>query len=427
MIISLNDHKGGYMLNLKAVIIGASHAAAQLCVSLRQEGWQGDIVMIGNEQHLPYHRPPLSKTFLSGDKTIQDLLIRPPEFYEKHQIQFLQGEVRVIDRGRKVLHLVDGTTVSYDKLALCMGARVRKLKTVGSQLNGVYYVRHVADIEAIQHHIKTAKNAVMIGGGYIGLETAASLTQQGIQVTLLETAPRILQRVTAPQLSDFYTRLHQEHGVEICTHLSVERITGTTHVEGVECCDGRIIAADLVIVGIGVQPNIELAAEAGIVVDNGILIDAQCRTNDANIVAAGDCTQFFQPYYQRQMRLESVPNANEQAKVAAATLCEKMKQYDVLPWFWSDQYDVKLQIAGLNQGYDQLIVRGDLQHSHSFAAFYFKRGQLIAADCVNRPLEFMLSKKIIAEKIQIDPNVFADESIDLKMLITERVTENIAH
>lgn len=404
------------MQKLKTVIIGASHAAAQLSVSLRQDGWGGKIIMIGDEPHLPYHRPPLSKTFLSGDKRIQDLLIRPATFYEKQQIQFIHGHVVSIDRERKILDLADGSRITYDKLALCTGARVRKLDIEGSDLKGVYYVRNAADIEAIQQHIQSAKHAVMIGGGYIGLETAASLRKQGIQVSLLETAPRILQRVTAPELSSFYTRIHKEQGVNIYTDISVERLVGSTQVQGVLCSDGKTIAADLVIVGIGVQPNSEFAQAAGIEVNNGIVIDAYGRTNDPDIVAAGDCTSHFNVHYQRQLRLESVPNANEQAKVAAATLCGKSKPYSALPWFWSDQYDIKLQIAGLNHGYDQLVIRGDLQNSNSFAAFYFKNKQLIAADCINRPLEFMLSKKIINDNIQIDPAQFADESIDLKQL-----------
>ncbi|MEZ2903949.1 NAD(P)/FAD-dependent oxidoreductase [Acinetobacter terrestris] len=404
------------MQKLKTVIIGASHAAAQLSVSLRQDGWGGEIIMIGDEPHLPYHRPPLSKTFLSGDKRIQDLLIRPATFYEKQQIQFIHGHVVSIDRERKILDLADGSRITYDKLALCTGARVRKLDIEGSDLKGVYYVRNAADIEAIQQHIQSAKHAVMIGGGYIGLETAASLRKQGIQVSLLETAPRILQRVTAPELSSFYTRIHKEQGVNIYTDISVERLVGSTQVQGVLCSDGKTIAADLVIVGIGVQPNSEFAQAAGIEVNNGIVIDAYGRTNDPDIVAAGDCTSHFNVHYQRQLRLESVPNANEQAKVAAATLCGKSKPYSALPWFWSDQYDIKLQIAGLNHGYDQLVIRGDLQNSNSFAAFYFKNKQLIAADCINRPLEFMLSKKIINDNIQIDPAQFADESIDLKQL-----------
>ena len=413
------------MSRLKAVIIGASHAAAQLSMSLRQEGWEGDILMIGDEPYLPYHRPPLSKTFLSGDKSIQDLLIRPATFYEKQQIQFLHGHVVSIDREGKILNLADGTQLSYDKLALCTGARVRKLDIEGHQLKGVYYIRNADDIEAIQRHIPTAQHAVMIGGGYIGLETAASLKKQGIHVSLLEVAPRILQRVTSPELSSFYTRIHQEQGIKIYTNTSVECLLGATKVEGVLCKDGTILSTDLVIVGIGVHPNVDLAQNAGIEVDHGILIDEHGLTSDPDIVAAGDCTHQFNPHYQKRVRLESVPNANEQAKIAAATLCGKTKKYNALPWFWSDQYDVKLQIVGLNQGYDQLIIRGDLHHGRHFTAFYFQQGRLIAADCINQPLEFMLCKKIISENIRLDPSKIVDESFDLKAIINERVDEKV--
>lgn len=402
------------MEKLSAVIIGGSHAAAQLSVSLRQEGWQGDIFIISDEPYLPYHRPPLSKTFLSGDKSIEDLLIRPATFYEKNNIQFVNGHVTEIDRQAQVLSLADGSQINYDKLALCTGARVRKLNIQGSNLDGVHYVRNAADIEAIQLRIKNVKHAVILGGGYIGLETAASLKKQGIQVTILEAAPRLLQRVTAPELSDFYTRLHSEEGVNIHTNLSIERIVGSTHVTSVECSNGMTLKTNLVIVGIGVEPNTELASRAGLQVENGIVVDQYGRTNDPHIVAAGDCTTQFNQHYQRQIRLESVPNANEQAKTAAATMCRILKPNHSLPWFWSDQYDVKLQITGLNQGYDQLIFRGDIHQGRSFSVFYFLKSELIAADCINRPLEFVVSKKLIQDKIKIDINKLADQSFDIR-------------
>lgn len=405
------------MHKLSAVIIGGSHAAAQLSVSLRQEGWSGDILIISDEHYLPYHRPPLSKTFLSGDKSIDDLLIRPAAFYEKNNIQFLNGHVIKIDRQRQRLSLADGTQVNYDKLALCTGARVRKLAIEGADLNGVHYVRNATDIEAIQLKIKNVKHAVIMGGGYIGLETAASLRKQGIQVSLIEASQRILQRVTTPELSAFYSRIHTEEGVSIYTDLSVERILGTTDVQGILCANGMTLETDLIIVGIGVQPNVELALEAGLHVENGVVVDQYCQTNDSHIVAAGDCTAYFNQRYQRQIRLESVPNANEQAKIAAATLCGVSKVHNSLPWFWSDQYDLKLQIAGLNQGYDQQIIRGNMHNERQFSVFYLKAGELIAADCINRPLDFMVSKKIIHEQLKIDVAQLADETFDLRELL----------
>jgi len=401
----------------KCIIIGASHAAAQLAPSLRQEGWDGDIIVIGDEPYLPYHRPPLSKTFLAGDKTAESLAIRPAAFYKKNNIQFLQGRVSSINRDQQTLTLSDGQELGYDKLALCMGSRVRKIPLPGGELDGVHYLRDIAYAEGIKKHVKKDKHVVIIGGGYIGLETAAALKNQGMNVVVLEMAQRILQRVTAPELSEFYTRIHTEEGVNIHTGISVTGIAGETHTEKVICADGTEFPADLVVIGVGILPNTELAEECGIEVKNGIIVDEFCRTNDSDIVAAGDCTNHFNKIYDRRIRLESVPNANDQGKTAAASICGLSKEYKSLPWFWSDQYNLKLQIAGLSQGYDQVIIRGDKRTDRSFAAFYFKGGQMISAECVNRPQEFMLSKKIIADKLAINPDRLADESIAIKELL----------
>ncbi len=406
----------------RCIIVGASHAAAQLAPSLRQEGWEGEIQIIGDEPYLPYHRPPLSKAFLANEKTLEELAIRPSAFYEKNDIQLRQGYVTAIDRDSKILTLSDGQTQAYDKLALCTGSRVRKISLPGSELSGVHYLRNIADVEGIKRSLAHGSHAVIIGGGYIGLETASALRKLGMTVTVLEMADRILQRVTAPELSEFYMRVHQEEGVVIHANTSVKNILGKTRVEKVICADGSEYLADAVIVGIGILPNAELAEESGIPVDNGILVDEFCRTNDPDIVAVGDCTNHFNERYQRRMRLESVPNANEQAKVAAATIVGVKivgtnKKYNSLPWFWSDQYDLKLQIAGLSEGYDQVLIRGDKSNSRSFAAFYFKGGALISADCVNRPQEFMLSKKLINEHVSIDQEQLVDESISVKELL----------
>ncbi len=400
-----------------ALVIGASHAGAQVVTSLRQEGWDGDIVLIGEEPHLPYHRPPLSKTFLAGDKTTAELAIRPISFYEKNDIKFRQGRVTAIDRQRQTITLSDGEELAYDRLALCMGARVRRVELPGSELSGVHYLRNIADVEGIQAELAQAKTAVIIGGGYIGLETAASLRKQGLQVVVLEMAERILQRVTAPELSAFYARVHGEEGVHIQTGVSVTSLLGDDRVEGVLCGNGAIFPADIVVIGVGVMANVELAEAAGIAVENGIIVDEFCRTSDPLIVAAGDCTNHFNTIYQRRIRLESVPNAGEQGKVAAAAMYGLSKAHKSLPWFWSDQYDLKLQIAGLSQGYDQLIIRGDKEAGRSFAAFYFQTGRLIAADCVNRPQEFMLSKRAIAEGLTLDVERLADDGVAVKELL----------
>lgn len=400
------------------IIIGASHAAAQLIVSLGIEGWDGQVLVISDEPHLPYNHPPLSKAFLSGDQSEQDLLIRKPAFYEQKNIDFkLNTRVEAIDRKAHTITLSTGETLTYDKLALCTGARVRRVDLPGVTLPGIHYLRDLNDVLAIRNHIQPGQPAVIVGGGYIGLEAAASLTKMGMQVTLLELAPRILARVTAPEMSEFYARIHREEGVQIATDVSAEAFEGNGSVETVICSDGRQLPASLVIIGVGVIPNVELAQEAGLKIDNGILVDSCARSSDPTIVAAGDVTNHFLHNYQKQLRLESVPNAVDQAKAAAAAICGKEKPYCSLPWFWSDQFDLKLQIAGLSQGYDQIIIRGDIKTSRSVAVFYFKQGKFIAADCVNRAAEFMVARKALSSDLTLDLEKLSDENVAPKDLI----------
>lgn len=402
---------------MRAVIVGGSHAGAQLCASLRQEGWDGDILLIGDEPGLPYHRPPLSKAYLSGQAELADLLIRSADFYEKQRIERRCARVDAIDRQARRLRLDDGSEIGYDKLALCTGARSRTLALPGAELDGVCYLRTATDVEAIKSRLEGVRHVAVIGGGYIGLEAAASLRALGVAVTVLESAERVLQRVTAQQVSDFYSRVHREEGVDLRTSVVITGLVGEDRVKAVLCANGELIAADLVIVGIGVQPNTELAAAAGLAVDNGILIDSGALTSDPDIVAVGDCANHFCPIYGRRVRLESVPNVSEQAKVAAATLCGKAREIKALPWFWSDQFDLKLQIAGLSHGHDDVVTRGDHRAGRGFSCFYFKQGRLIAADCINRPQEFLFSKKVITGNLDIRKDQLADESITLATLI----------
>ena len=400
------------------IIIGASHAAAQLAPSLRQEGWEGKIIVIGDEPYLPYHRPPLSKAFLAGDQTAEGLLIRKQPIYDKNDIEFKLGtRVENINRSHKNITLTNGEVLSYDKLALCTGSRVRTVSLPGVDLEGIHYLRDISDVEAIKGDVASGKSAVIVGGGYIGLETAASLKKQGMNVTVLEMAPRVLARVTAPELSEFYTRVHSDEGVTIKTGIAVSGFEGDGRVQRVACADGSSFDADLVVIGVGIVPNVELAEAAGLTVENGVVVDEFARTNDPDIVAAGDVTNHPNDLYGIRLRLESVPNATDQAKSAAASICGKDKVYRSLPWFWSDQYDLKLQIAGLSQGYDEVVIRGDKDAGRSFVAFYLKEGKLISADCVNRPQEFMISKKIISEGLSVDPARLADESIAPKELL----------
>ncbi len=397
------------------IIVGASHAAAQTCVSLRQGGWDGGIVVIGDEQELPYHRPPLSKDFLSGEKSIADILIRPAEVYENADIQIKLG-VRVdgINRENKTVHTDTGETLLYDKLVLTMGARIRRLPVPGEALDNVFYLRDTADVLSIKSKAKTAKSAVIIGGGYIGLETAASLRKQGLDVTVLEAMPRILQRVTAEEMSSFYKRVHEEEGVRIYETVMASEIKPTgDQLTVVTSCDQSFVA-DMVIIGIGVIPNTELAEAAGLEVGNGIMVNEYCQTSDPDIYAAGDVTWHYNPIYETHIRLESVPNATEQGKTVANHINGVSKPYVSLPWFWSDQFDLKLQIAGLSSGYDKVVIRGEHETGRSFAAYYFKGDKFIAVDAVNAPRDFMFGKQVLSKGGALDTVALADTSIDLK-------------
>lgn len=386
------------MSGQRAVIVGAGHAGAQLAASLRQEKWTGEIVLIGDEATLPYQRPPLSKAYLAGKSTLEALAIRNAEFYAKQGIELLDAAVEAINRSAGHLSLRNRESLPYDKLAVCTGARPRRLPTPGADLPGVYYLRTAADVELIRAVATPGRRAVIVGGGYIGLETAASLRGLGLDVTVLEATGRVLERVTAPEVSAFFHRIHQEAGVDIRTGALVDAFTGDGQVTDVVLAGGENIPADLVIVGIGVEPNTELAAAAGLTVDDGVVIDRQARTSDPDIVAAGDCAIHHMTRYDRRIRLESVPSAGEQAKVAASTLTGGSKEISALPWFWSDQYDLKLQIAGLNTAYDEVILSGDPPRDRDFTCFYLRHDELIAADCVNRPRDFMFSKQVLAQQ-----------------------------
>lgn len=397
------------------IIVGGSHAAAQFSASLRQKGWAGAISLISDELILPYHRPPLSKAFLSGGKSEDELLILPREFYEKEKLDVLLGtRVIAVDRDRKQVILDSGVQLNYSKLVLATGAKVRTLTIPGSALPGVFYLRNARDVLAIRQATAQGKHAVIIGGGYIGLEAAASLRQMGMRVTVLEALPRLLQRVTAPEVSSFFARVHGEEGVDIITGASIQAIAGKDAVEGVIMDDERRLIADFVIIGVGVLPVTELAEQAGLKVDNGIVVDEFAMTSDRDIFAIGDCTSHYNPIYDRWLRLESVQNATDQARTAAQALCGKIVPYRALPWFWSDQYDLKLQIAGLSHGFDRVVMRGTHATGRSFSAFYFKNDTLIAVDAVNRPKDFMISRRFLAEQRSAIPERVADETIDIR-------------
>ncbi len=396
------------------VVVGASHAGVELALGVRRDGFAGRLILIGAEPTLPYHRPPLSKAFLAGDKQLYEIDLRPAALYEKQGFELLRDTlVTAIDLVRKRVVLGDGNELAYDALALATGSRVRRLNVPGSTLDGIHYIRTVRDIESFRERLGPGTRMVIVGGGYIGLEVAAVSVRKGVEVTVLEAAPTLLSRVTAPDMASFYARVHREEGVEVRTGATVTGFTGGNEVESVMCSDGTRHAADLIVVGIGILPEVALAEAAGLEVDDGIVVDEHTRTSDPHIVAAGDCTNHPSRLYGRRVRLESVPNAVEQAKVAAATLCAKDKVYDTVPVFWSDQYELKLQIAGLSQGHDQVVIRGSMAERH-FAAFYLRGGTLIAVDAVNSPAEFMAGKRLIAARAGIEPERLADTSVPMK-------------
>lgn len=400
------------------IVVGGSHAAAQFLVSLRQGGWEGDIILIGDEIDLPYHRPPLSKDYLSDDKTIDDILIRPASVYETARVTMKLGtRVTSIDRDSKLVSTDKGETIGYDKLVLATGARVRKLSISGADHPNVKYLRNTDDVRAIKDSIAEDKRAVIIGGGYIGLETAASLRKQGMKVIVLEAMDRILQRVTAPVMSDFYRRVHLEEGVMIAENEVASSIDFSDHNLVVQTKAKNSFHADIVIVGIGVIPNIELAEQSGLKVGNGIVINEFCQTTDPDIYAIGDVAWHHNPIYDAYLRLESVPNATEQGKTAALHMNGGEKPYNALPWFWSDQFDLKLQIAGLSQGYDNIVIRGDNEGSRSFAAFYFKGDRLLAVDAVNAPREFMMARMALTKGLTLNKVGLKNTETDLRELI----------
>lgn len=399
------------------VIVGAGQAGGETAAELRKQGFDGRIVLIGDEAYVPYKRPPLSKAYLAGTINDDGLFVSQPANLEKNGIEFL-GKLRVesIDRQNKRLTLSDGSALAYDKLALTTGGRARTLNTPGADKPNVFALRTIADVQAIRAHCQPGKRAVIVGGGFIGLEVAAVLVKQGLKVTVLEGLPRVLARVTAPEISAFFERVHREAGVDLRTNVQITAFEGAPAVTHTVLGDGSRIETDFVIAGIGLIANVELAQQAGLAVDNGIVVDETTQTSDPDIVAAGDCTNHPSEFLGRRTRLESVQNAMEQGRAAARAMLGKAEPYRMVPWFWSDQYDCKLQMVGVSGGADQVVIRGDL-NGRSFAAFHLKQGKLIAADTVSRPQDFMLAKKMVASQLTLDPAQLADESVALKTLI----------
>ncbi|HPG21336.1 MAG TPA: FAD-dependent oxidoreductase [Amaricoccus sp.] len=400
----------------RIVVVGAGQAGASLVARLRALGHAGPLTLVGAEPDPPYQRPPLSKAYLKGEMARERLHLRPPSFYEEAGIALLLGRsATLIDRAAHEVALDDGTRLPFDLLAIATGAAPRRLASAqGGDLAGVLEMRTLADADALAAALPRSGRALIVGGGYIGLEAAAVLREKGLAVTLIEAAPRILGRVAAPETADYFRDLHRAHGVEIREGAALDRLAGSDgRVTGGILADGDTIPADLVLVGIGIRPETALAEAAGLATGDGILVDAACRTSDPAIFAAGDCARF--PHHGHPIRLESVPNAIDQGEAAAAAMLGAEEGYFARPWFWSDQYDVKLQIAGLNTGWDRILTRPGARPGAQ-SIWYYGAGRLLAVDAMNDPRAYMTAKRWIEAGVSPDPDAVADPARDLKSL-----------
>jgi 3-phenylpropionate/trans-cinnamate dioxygenase ferredoxin reductase subunit len=399
------------------VIIGAGQSAIQCINSLKKEGYAGSITMIGEEEHLPYQRPPLSKGFLEDSVNKERLYFKKLDFFTENKIQLKLGtSANKVDLENKLVFLSDDTHLSFDKLVFATGSRVRKLDFPGSNLSSIHYLRGLDDAESIKNDLEKSKEVVVIGAGYIGLEVAAIAAKKNVTVSVIEMADRVMNRTVDPQISDYYLKLHQNNGVKFIFNNSLEGIKGSKKVESVLCSDGSEIKADMVIIGAGIIPNVELADQAGVFCDNGILVDEFGQTNYKNVYACGDCTSHPNKLLNKQLRLESVHNAMEQSKTVAFSALAKPLEYNQVPWFWSDQYDHKLQIVGLSGEHDNVVMRGNTK-DQKFMLFYTKDNQLIAVDAVNNPKEFLICRKLVANKVKIKSEMISDINTNLNDLI----------
>jgi 3-phenylpropionate/trans-cinnamate dioxygenase ferredoxin reductase subunit len=396
------------------VIIGAGQAGAALAAKLRALGHDGPITMVGAEPAPPYQRPPLSKAYLLGEMELERLYLRAPSFWDDQSITLKLGApVTSIDRTARTVR-VDGETISYDHLALTTGSQPRRLPAaIGGALAGVYTVRTLADVDAMAPEFRAGRNLLVIGGGYIGLEAAAVGAKLGLNVTVVEMAPRILQRVASPETSDYFRREHGAHGVRILENTGLDRLLGEGQVTGAKLSDGTEIAVDFAIVGVGITPATLLAEEAGLEIENGIRTDQFGRTSDPHVWAAGDCASF--PHHGGRIRLESVGNAIDQAEIVAENILGRGQAYEAKPWFWSDQYEVKLQIAGLNTGYDRIVTRSGEEGAVSY--WYYKGDTLLAVDAMNDAKSYMIGKRLIEMGRSPDPAAIADPATNLKALL----------
>ena len=399
------------------VIVGAGQSAIQCITSLRKEDYPGLITLIGEEEHLPYQRPPLSKGFLEDTVSNERLYFKKLEFFIENKVQLKLGtKAEEIDIENNNIHLSDNTKLSFDKLVFATGSSVRKLDFPGKDLNSIHYLRGLDDALSIKKDLQTRQNIVVVGAGYIGLEVAAIAAKQNKSVTVIEMADRVMNRTVDPQISDYYLNLHQKNGVTFKFNASLKELVGASNPEKVICSDGTEVKADMVIIGAGIMPNVELAENAGLSCDNGIVVNEFGKTDHANIYACGDCTNHPNKLLNKKIRLESVHNAMEQSKTVASSIINKSIEYNQIPWFWSDQYDHKLQIVGLSGEHDKVIMRGDMSEA-KFMLFYTKDEKLIAVDAVNNSKEFLICKKLVANKVTIKPDEISNPETNLNDLI----------
>jgi 3-phenylpropionate/trans-cinnamate dioxygenase ferredoxin reductase component len=397
------------------VIVGAGHGGAQAAIALRQHKFAGSIAVVGEEAELPYERPPLSKDYLAREKSFERILIRPSGFWEDKSITMLTGQrVVAIEPDAHVVALENGDRLGYGRLVWAAGGHARKLNCTGFDLVGVHSVRNRADADRMMAELATVARVVVIGGGYIGLEAAAVLSKLGKAVTILEAQDRVLARVAGTTLSRFYEQEHRAHGVDVRLGVAVECIEGERRVTGVRLADGEVVAADMVIVGVGIVPAVEPLLQAGADGGNGVLVDAYCRTSLDDVFAIGDCAMHANAFAEGAVvRLESVQNANDQATTVAKVLTGAPEAYHEVPWFWSNQYDLRLQTVGLSIGYDHDIVRGDPQ-ARSFSVIYLRQGRVIALDCVNATKDYVQGRKLVRDGVTASPRLLADTGIPLK-------------
>jgi 3-phenylpropionate/trans-cinnamate dioxygenase ferredoxin reductase component len=403
------------------IIVGAGHGGAAAAIALRMAGFVGSIALIGRETEPPYERPPLSKEYMAGEKPFERLYIRPLEFWATKDIELRLGTTVIsVDADAKTVALDDGSAIGFGDLIWATGGDPRTLLCEGAELKGVHGVRTREDADAIMAELSGVDQVVVIGGGYIGLEAAAVLTKLGKKVVLLEALPRVLARVAGEELSAFYEAEHRAHGVDLRTNVAVEALMGASgHVSGVRLADGDVVSAQMVIVGIGIIPAVEPLLAAGAKGGNGVEVDAHCRTSLPHIYAIGDCAAHENGFADGAMiRLESVQNANDQATIAAKAICGELLSYKATPWFWSNQYDLKLQTVGLSMGHDLAVLRGD-PATRSFSVVYLKAGKVLALDCVNMVRDYAQGRKLVELGLVVDPAVVADTGTPLKLLLPQ--------